>query len=65
MRNIEKILNSILTLILVLIVICQGINITDLQKKVDYLQDEVLFTKGLVQTLDSELSYYIEKGDEK
>jgi hypothetical protein len=65
MRNIEKILNGILTLILVIIVTCQSINIKDLQGKVDYLQDEVLFTKGLVQTLDSELSYYIEKGDEK
>lgn len=65
MRNIEKILNGILTLILVIIVTCQGINIKDLQEKVDYLQDEVLFIKGLVQILDSELSYYIEKGDEK
>lgn len=63
MRNIEKILNSILTLILVLIVICQGINIKDLQEKVDYLFDEIYFIGDVIY--DTEMDYYIDHPTEK
>lgn len=61
-KLIAKRLNEILILVLVTIVIVQGVNIKDLQKKADYLFEEVYFLGGAVGLIDLELREHIEKG---
>lgn len=61
MRNFDKIFIGILVAVIALTVISQGREIAVLQEKIEYLSDEVLFTEGLVQSLDADLSYFIDK----
>ena len=61
MRNFDKIFIIIFIFFLSLTVFFQGINIAELQKKSDYLFDELYTTNGVLHSIESDLDYHIEK----
>jgi hypothetical protein len=61
MKKTEMVAIIIYIFFLSLAVYCQGINIVELQEKVDYLSDELLTTNGVLHSISYDLDYHIEK----
>lgn len=61
MKNFERIFIIIFIFFLSLTVFFQGINIKVLQKKADYLFDELYATNGVLHSIEYDLDYHIEK----
>ena len=59
--KIERLINRILVLLLLLAVGTQSNNIAELQKRMDYLLDELYTTTGVMYSIETDLDYHIEK----